>query len=39
VLKDPYELSNQYAAGNTALLQQLSARVAALKACRGAACR
>ncbi|MFI5042738.1 MAG: sulfatase, partial [Acidimicrobiales bacterium] len=39
ILGDPYELSNQYFANNVALLQQLSARVAALKACVGAACR
>jgi len=39
ILKDPYELANQYTAGNVPLLQQLSARVAALKACRGTACR
>jgi N-acetylglucosamine-6-sulfatase len=36
--KDPYELSNQYPA-NPDLLKQLSARVAALKACAGDACR
>ncbi len=39
VTRDPYELSNQYLSGNTALLQQLAARVAALKGCRGASCR
>jgi N-acetylglucosamine-6-sulfatase len=39
VLKDPYQLSNQYPANNVPLLQQLSTRVAALKACRGTACR
>jgi len=35
---DPYEHVNQFYANPTALLQQLSARVAALKACRGASC-
>ena len=39
ILKDPYELSNQYPAGNLPLLQQLSSRTAALKACKGASCR
>ncbi len=34
---DSYELSNQYPM-NTAVLQQLSARVAALKACSGDSC-
>jgi len=36
---DPYELANQYFANPTALLKQLSDRVAVLKACRGASCR
>lgn len=36
---DPYEHANQFDAHPTALLQQLSARVAALKGCRGASCR
>jgi arylsulfatase A-like enzyme len=35
---DPYEHVNQFGA-STALLQQLSARVAALKGCRGLSCR
>ncbi|HXK09912.1 MAG TPA: hypothetical protein VMT70_09730 [Vicinamibacteria bacterium] len=37
--EDPYELANQYFANPTALLKQLSDRVAALKACQGASCR
>ena len=37
--KDPYELANQYYANPTALLKQLSDRVAALRNCRGASCR
>ncbi len=36
---DPYELANQYFANPTALLKQLSDRVATLKACSGASCR
>ena len=36
---DPYEHVNQFYANPTALLQQLSDRVAALKACHGASCR
>ncbi len=39
ITKDPYELSNQYFSGNTTLLGTLSARVDALKACRGSSCQ
>ncbi len=39
VTQDPYELSNQVLSGNTTLLGTLSARVSALKSCRGSSCQ
>jgi arylsulfatase A-like enzyme len=36
---DPAQLSNLYRQASAATISRLSARVAALKACRGAACR
>jgi N-acetylglucosamine-6-sulfatase len=39
IRNDPYEHVNQFDAHPTALVQQLSDRVAALKGCRGSSCR
>ena len=36
---DPYELESQYRAASSAILVPLQARLIALKACRGTACR
>jgi arylsulfatase A-like enzyme len=39
LVRDPFQLENQYASTPAATLQPLEARLAALKACRGASCR